>query len=511
MGKGFIFMFCLFPTLILEAMGQQGDYVDKCVCAAISKCSSTLKEERIFDCTSLQARCYYVDIKTGTMDGDGSANHPFAGLEAVARLSLHPGDSILLAGGQTFSGTLYIHKFAGTAGYPLYIGSFGKGSALINAGKGSALIIDSSRHVLIRNIEVRGNGRLKGNDGSGIDIKYSTDIQVDSIETSGFLWNGIGTFGGADIRLTHIYAHDNGFNGIEVTGPWSHKEVHRVYVGHCVAENNPGNPKIKDNHSGSGILIAHSTGVLVEYCEAMNNGWDMPRIGNGPVGIWAFECDSLTIQYCFSHDNKTAPDARDGGGFDFDGGVTNSVMRYNLSMNNEGAGYGLFQFGGASDWANNFIHHNVSINDGRKNSQAGFFIWCDPYNKSVPLRNSYICSNIVISCYGHAVSFETGYARNLLFEKNTFILTGSPGWRTEISGANSYLGGDRTKRNKEVAFNRNVYWSYIAEEKGIPQQAIKRDKASDIGKRVLNIPVQVEITEIKNLIDSLFAPILRLR
>ena len=56
---------------------------------------------------------------------------------------------------------------------------------------------------------------------------------------------------------------------------------------------------------------------------------------NGPVGIWGYESDRLTIQYCFSHDNKTSPEGLDGGGFDFDGGITNSLMQYNLAMNNE--------------------------------------------------------------------------------------------------------------------------------------------------------------------------------
>lgn len=494
MGKCFVFMFCLFPALILGATGQRGDYTGKCGCTAISKCScSTVKGEQGIDYELLKARSYYVDAETGTVDGDGSATHPFSGLEALTRLSFNPGDSILLTGGQTFSGTLNIRKFVGTAGHPLYISSFGKRKAMIDAGKGSALLVDSSHYVLIQNIEVRGDGRLKGNDGSGIDIKYSTNIQVDSVETSGFLWNGVGTFGGADIRLTRIYAHDNGFNGIEVSGPWSHKEVHRVYVGYCVAENNPGNPQIKDNHSGSGILIAHSTGVQVEYCEAMNNGWDMPRIGNGPVGIWAFECDSLTIQYCFSHDNKTAPGARDGGGFDFDGGITNSVMRYNLSMNNEGAGYGLFQFGGASDWANNFIHHNVSINDGRKNSQAGFFIWCDPYNKSIPLRDSYICSNIVLSCYGHAVSFETGYAKNIVFSDNVFRLKNE---------ATEYLGGDDTRENQSVVFDKNYFWCEKAARQGTLQPIIKRDKNAVNSNIDFDMPLYIEVSQIGDLIDA---------
>ena len=62
-----------------------------------------------------------------------------------------------------------------------------------------------------------------------------------------------------------------------------------------------------------------------------------------PVGIWAYQSDSITIQYCYSHDNHTSEKGKDGGGFDFDGGTTNSVMQNNFSANNEGAGYGLFQ------------------------------------------------------------------------------------------------------------------------------------------------------------------------
>ena len=81
--------------------------------------------------------------------------------------------------------------------------------------------------------------------------------------------NGIGITGGGDVRITHSYVHDNGYNGIEVTGKWGTKSVHNIYIGHCVAENNAGNPAILDNHSGSGILVGHVTNATIEYCEAM--------------------------------------------------------------------------------------------------------------------------------------------------------------------------------------------------------------------------------------------------
>ena len=162
-------------------------------------------------------------------------------------------------------------------------------------------------------------------------------------------------------------------------------------------------------------------------------------------------------------------------------------------MNNEGAGYGLFQFGGASDWANNFIHHNVSINDGRKNSQAGFFIWCDPYNKSIPLRDSYICSNIVLSCYGHAVSFETGYAKNIVFEDNVFRLKNE---------ATEYLGGDDTRENQSVVFDKNYFWCEKAARQGTLQPIVKRDKNAVNSNINIDMPLYIDVPQIGDLIDA---------
>ena len=98
----------------------------------------------------------------------------------------------------------------------------------------------------------------------------------------------------------------------------------------------PGDPSNLTNHSGNGIVVGNVSDAIIEYCEASNNGWDMPRKGNGPVGIWAWNADRVTIQFCISHDNKSPGD--DGGGFDLDGGVTNSVLQYNLSYNNDGPG-----------------------------------------------------------------------------------------------------------------------------------------------------------------------------
>ena len=79
-----------------------------------------------------------------------------------------------------------------------------------------------------------------------------------------------------------------------------------------------------------GTVLFNVARATIEYCKAAENGWDMPRKGNGPVGIWcACNADRVVIQHCISHHNKSP--GLDGGGFDFDGGVTNSVMQYNYS------------------------------------------------------------------------------------------------------------------------------------------------------------------------------------
>ena len=117
----------------------------------------------------------------------------------------------------------------------------------------------------------------------------------------------------------------------------------------------------------------------------------MPWTGNGPVGLWIWDCTDFIIQYCISHDNRTNPVANDGGGFDFDGGVSNSIIQYCLSYNNEGAGFGLFEFGAAKPWENNIIRYNISqddaiINHGSvgiwKNDIRGTMRNCEIYNNT---------------------------------------------------------------------------------------------------------------------------------
>lgn len=397
---------------------------------------------------------YYVNSQTGNDSNPGTIEKPFQTIAKVNQLKLQAGNSVFFAGGQTFRGNLYFKGISGTKESPIQLSSYGNGRAIIDAENRTGIKADSCAWLQVKNLKVVGTDRLKGNEGSGIELRKTQNCSIDSVETSGFLWSGIKAVGGKNLRITHVYAHDNGFSGINVEsdgqdaggleGSWG-KSFHNVYIAHCMAENNPGCPIVKNNHSGNGILIGGVTKGLIEYCEAMNNGWDMPREGNGPVGIWAYQSDSITIQYCYSHNNKTSAKGKDGGGFDLDGGITNSVVQYNLSANNEGAGYGLFQYYGATVWKNNIVRNNISYNDGRKNGQAGFLMWISN-GKPEPISDCQIYENTIVNCYGHAVSFEPGNYPNFVFRNNIFILTNKP---------ESFVNGKYTG----ATFTGNLAWA----------------------------------------------------
>ncbi len=328
---------------------------------------------------------YYVNLTGDDSDSGMSASSPWQTISRVNALDLAPGDQVLIKGGQTVAGNLRLGaEDAGTAASPVVIGSYGEGRATIRAGTGNGVSVYNAGGIEVRDLIVTGVGYTAGNRGSGVEVYTDLGgttklehIRVAGVEASGFGDSGVllgaypedGTKSGfKDVRITDVSAHDNADAGIQSFGyfsdsasGWAHEDV---YVGHCRAYNNLGVPG-KGNNSGSGVVLGDVNGATIERCISHDNGENNDHQGGGPIGIWAFESNTVTIQHNESYDNKTG--TIDGGGFDLDGGVTNSVMQYNYSHDNAGAGYLLYQFSGASPFKNNVVRYNISENDGRTN------------------------------------------------------------------------------------------------------------------------------------------------
>jgi Right handed beta helix region len=164
--------------------------------------------------------------------------------------------------------------------------------------------------------------------------------------------------------------------------PGSHEQV---YVGHSRAYDNPGIATATSN-TGSGIVLSGVNGGKVERSVAHGNGRLCATVG-GPVGIWTYDSNAVVIQHNESYGNHTASSA-DGGGFDLDQNVSNSILQYNYSHDNDGAGYLLAHAPANDVHRGNVVRYNISQNDGRKNSYAGIEVWgrtidTDIYNNTV--------------------------------------------------------------------------------------------------------------------------------
>lgn len=349
----------------------------------------------------------YYFSNQGNDDNKGSLESPFSTLAKISSLLLLPGDTIYLLAGQVFNGSIFVDSTTtGNNRSDIVITSYGNGRAEIYSDSLRALTLHKTAFISIRNLNFRGAGRKTGNSTDGIVVNESSEVTIDSVQVTGFQKAGLLIYNSHFATVTNLYASENGSSGIYVLGASGKKDCTNILISHCVAENNPGDPTNLTNHSGNGIVAGNCTKVNIQYAVATNNGWDMPRKGNGPVGIWCYEADSVVIEHCISYRNKTAPGGGDGGGFDLDGGVTNSIIQYCLSYENQGAGFGIFQYAGASNWHNNSIRYCISENDGNTAPDAaGVFIW-NSSDDTTQFRNGYFYNNVVYNTYGPAISYE---------------------------------------------------------------------------------------------------------
>ncbi len=417
---------------------------------------------------------YYISADGDDENSGKSQAQAWKTIQKVNVTDFEPGSSILFEGGKEFNGTIQLTEAdAGIAGNEITISSYGEGKALIKGGDQEGLLAKDCDHLVIKDLMFEGSGRKRGNNTDGVLLIGSDSIRIENLEVYGFQKSGLHVRKSVNARITYVYAHDNGFAGIHVTGEtmnhYSKYDNADLYIGYCVAENNPGDPTVLKNHSGNGILACSVGGGLIEYCEAFNNGWDMPWTGNGPVGIWIWDCNDFIIQYCIAHDNKTNPVASDGGGFDFDGGVSNSIMQYNVSYNNEGCGYGLYEFGAEKAWENNIIRYNISQDDGIINGGA-VGIW--KADNRGTMRNCEIYNNTfynsaengpIIWLYDHYPDFN--------FRNNVFVYNGS------------FL--DENQQLADEVFQGNVYWN-LSGGLGIGNYHTIEEWAAATGKEMLN-------------------------
>ena len=331
--------------------------------------------------TLAQATDYYLSPRGDDRNEGVGVEHAWASIDRLNQAALRPGDRVFFEAGATYPGPLLLEADdRGTETEPITITSFGDGRARVDAGEGSGVFAHNTAGIVLSHITLTGSGYPRNtSDGIAFLNDLSGDvllggITLHQVDVSGFGKNGVAIGGWNrrsgfhNIRITHSAIHDNAWNGL-VTYAQRPKVHQQVYVAEVEVYRNTGLPMVTP-HSGSGIILGHVDGGTIEWSRAYDNG----RLGNAGVGIWTHDSTKILIQYNESFDNHTSGDA-DGGGFDLDGGVTDSIMQHNYSHHNDGAGYGLFEYADAPPWFGNILRYNLSIDDGQKNNFAGIRIW----------------------------------------------------------------------------------------------------------------------------------------
>ena len=387
---------------------------------------------------------YYISAFGDDSNSGISQKQPWQSIDRVNATQLLTGDAVWFHANQTFKGNISLSD-AGTdaADKPITFGSYGNGRAIIDAGIGAGFFAENRGGVRIVDLNFVGAGADKNN-SSGLwfantlpEHKKLRHIRIDRVEVSGFKHAGIciaaqpidnGWSGFSDVKITYANVHDNGDAGINCFGAWNPEKdgyAHAdIYIGNCRVYKNVGISG-KGSHSGNGIVLSQVDGATIEYCEAYQNGRLNDCEVGGPVGIWTWDSNRVLIQLNESHHNRTRS-CKDGGGFDLDGAVRNSIVQYNYSHDNDGAGYLLAQFEGARSFHNNVIRYNVSENDGRKNSYGGIHLWSTGANGGI--RNTTIYRNTILTSKSAgnpaAVDCMSEGIHNIYFYNNTFKTDG---------------------------------------------------------------------------------------
>lgn len=361
-------------------------------------------------------------------------------------MTLKPGDTVYLDGSANFIGNLRLDASdAGTASNPVTITSYGSGRATITARDangttikdGDAIHVENASGIHISNLMLVGTGNFNSYDKTPAGINFLTNgaavrrdfVQIDHVDVTHFWQAGIYLqhvtgLGYSNVTISDSDVHDSGNTGIEFIGGAVDAST-GVMVSNCRAFANAGHSGLSHN-SGSGIVLSSVKGGTIQDSVAFGNG----TIGYGGEGIWAWNAANITIQRNECYDNHTS-NGSDGGGFDLDGGVTNSVMQYNFSHDNEGSGYGLFQFSGAASWGNNIVRYNVSRKDAGGNDAAGISLWnggsgianADIYGNTIYLDNSNLQSSATPQAL--VVASKTTNVRffnNIFMTKNGILL-----------------------------------------------------------------------------------------
>ncbi|NQU54566.1 MAG: right-handed parallel beta-helix repeat-containing protein [Bacteroidetes bacterium] len=368
-----------------------------------------------FSCSNENS--YYIDAKKGDDSNSGhSPKSAWVSLEKVNETIFQAGDEILFKAGGSWSGQVEL-KGSGTAEDPILINKYGVGVNPAINGKGEklhTLLLHNIEYWEIRNLEITNTGKERATKRRGVivsaeDFGDCHHIVLDSLEIhhvngglvksngggSAILWQNSGDSVKTrfiDLQITNCHLHHCGRNGINSRGYTNRKDWHPSLE--VVIRNN-----LLEQIPGDGIVPIGTDGAIIEH-NVMRDCPDILSHKEAAAGIWPWSADNTIIQFNEVSGHKAK---WDGQGFDSDWNCQNTIIQYNYSHDNYG-GFLLVCNNGSNvhtdrniGTTNTIVRYNVSLNDGIRPYETTQRSWFAPtMHISGPVENTQIYNNVFI-------------------------------------------------------------------------------------------------------------------
>ena len=464
---------------------------------------------------------YYIDSENGKDTNNGfSPQTAFKTLSKINTINIKSGDTILLASGLTYNGSLQLKNLKGTENNPVVVSSYGNNNEkpVINSKNFTGgVLIENCSYVEVKNLTITANGKgdnagINENDkmrcGVLINITksgkykhlYLKNITIKDIffENEGYerpngevnTPNGTQKYGygirvfnkitGAllsNVKINSCSIENVGHTGIKLTS--YHKE--NIYGISEIDINN--NNIVRSGGPGiqmSGVSDAH---VFENVVNMSGSNDDTRKWGRGS-GLWTWGSSDVLIEH-----NKflNAHGPGDSAGAHIDFNCNNVVIQYNLSVNNAG--------GFCEILGNNYncsYRYNVSINDGYRVKgvdgafQEGKILWfsgyCGKNSKRKGPFNTYIYNNTIYVKKDIVAKIAVDKASSgILIANNIFYIEGE----SKLVKGDQYKpeeGGGTSIEN--VVFKNNIYLN----KNNWPDDVLIRENEPEIGDPLFRNP-----------------------
>lgn len=431
---------------------------------------------------------YYVDAVNGSDANDGtSENKAWQTVDKVNTVVFGPGDEILFKSGQTFMGQLMPQGSGSKEDGVIRMDKYG-GDTLptINANgtlenRGAVIQLINQEYWEISNLALtnpatntegaRVGVLVIGKEYGTLDHIYVTNCNITNVvsdiskaessaktEAGAELWYGTGSGGGVvfqtfaggeeiptafnDILVDNNTIRNLGRSG---TGVLVNNAYRNIYQQGYAFESGDGdwfphtNILISNNdisYTTNAILIHGCDGSIGNGVVIENNLVYHPDRYDSNAAVWFSLCNEILVQYneVYALDNGGSNDC---GAFDYDGGVTNSIMQYNYTHHNRGESVMVCNVHWSNAWestntTDNIYRYNISENDlwganaghGRlwvqKGAQRSWF-----YNNLIYVAEGMPGNNIAITGAGMDTYMYNNLFINLSENSTWYVLDGA--------------------------------------------------------------------------------------